>query len=55
MKIQYTFEIFLGRKGLFSLYFHIIVHHQRKSGQEIRQGRNREGRADANAMEDCSY
>jgi hypothetical protein len=28
-----------GRKGLFSLHFHIVVHHQRKSGQELTQGR----------------
>jgi hypothetical protein len=27
-------------KGLFSLYFHITV--QRKSGQELKQGRNME-------------
>jgi hypothetical protein len=24
-----------GGKGLFSLHFHIAVHHQRKSGQEL--------------------
>jgi hypothetical protein len=27
---------------LFSLYFHISVYHQRKSGQELTQGRNLE-------------
>ena len=29
-----------GGKDLFSLHFHIAVHHQRKSGQELTQGRN---------------
>ena len=27
-----------GGKGLFSLHFHIAVHHQRKSGHELTQG-----------------
>ena len=40
-----------GGKGLFSLCFHIAVHHQRKSGQELTQGRNLEAGADAEAME----
>jgi hypothetical protein len=31
-----------GGKGLFSLHFHIAVHHQRKSGQECRQVRKQE-------------
>jgi hypothetical protein len=31
-----------GKTGLFSLHFHIAVHHQRKSGQELKCGRNRE-------------
>ena len=28
-----------GGKGLFRLYFHSMVHHWRKSGQELKQGR----------------
>jgi len=31
-----------GGKGLFSLHFHIAVHHQRKSGQELKQVRKQE-------------
>jgi hypothetical protein len=27
-----------GEKDFFSLYFYIVVHHQRKSGQELRAG-----------------
>ena len=27
-----------GRMGLFSLHFNIDVHHQRKSGQEVKEG-----------------
>jgi hypothetical protein len=38
-----------GRKGLFSLHFHIAVHYQRKSGQELTQGRNLKTGADAEA------
>jgi hypothetical protein len=34
------------------LHFHIAVY-QRKSGQELKQGRNLEARADAEAMEGC--
>jgi hypothetical protein len=44
-----------GGKGLLSLYFHIAVHHQRKSGQELTQGRNLEAGVDAEAMEDAAY
>jgi hypothetical protein len=40
----------LGRKGL-GLYFHFIVYHWRKPGQELKQGRNLEAGADAEAME----
>ena len=29
-----------GRKSLFGLHFQITAHHQRKSGQEVKQGRN---------------
>jgi hypothetical protein len=32
----------LGRKGLFSLHFHTAVHHQRKSGLELKQGKEQE-------------
>lgn len=35
-----------GEKGLFSLSFHITVHHQQKSGPELNQGRNLEAGAD---------
>jgi hypothetical protein len=42
-----------GGKGLFNLYFHNAVHHQRKSGQELKQGRNLEAGADSEAMEAC--
>jgi hypothetical protein len=31
-----------GGKGLFSLHFHSAVHHQRKSGQELKQVRKQE-------------
>jgi hypothetical protein len=40
-------------KGLFSLHFHIMVHHGKKPGQELKQGMNQEARADAEAMEEC--
>jgi hypothetical protein len=39
-------------RALFGLHFHIILH-QRKSGQELTQGRNLEAGADAEAMEAC--
>jgi hypothetical protein len=29
-------------KGLFSLYFHIAVHHQKKSGLDLTQGKKQE-------------
>jgi hypothetical protein len=38
---------------LFSFHFHIAVHHQRKSRQELTWGRNLEAGADAEAMEGC--
>ena len=41
----------LGEKGLFGLHFHITVHHQRTSGQELQQGRNLEAGAKAEGME----
>jgi hypothetical protein len=31
-----------GGKGLFSLHFHVVVHHQRKSGLELKQVRKQE-------------
>jgi hypothetical protein len=31
-----------GGKGLFSLYFHIAIHHQKKSGLELKQVRKQE-------------
>jgi hypothetical protein len=40
-----------GGKGVFSLHFHIAVHHQKKSGLELKQVR-RKG-AEAEAMEGC--
>jgi hypothetical protein len=42
-----------GGKGLCSLHFHIAIHHQRKSGQELTQGRDLEAGADAEAVEGC--
>ena len=39
------------RKALFALCFHITVHHERKSGQEIKQGRNLEAGAGAEATD----
>jgi hypothetical protein len=38
-------------KGLFSLHFHTAVHHQRKSGQELNQGRKQVMTQEA--MEGC--
>jgi hypothetical protein len=45
----------LGEEPIYSasLYFHIAVHHQRKTGQDLTQGRNLEAGADAEAMEGC--
>jgi hypothetical protein len=40
-------------KDLFSLYFHIVVLHQRKSGQEVTQGRNLKAEADAETTKKC--
>lgn len=36
----------LERKGLFSLYFHITVHPQSKSGCQLKDGRNPKAEAD---------
>ena len=35
------------------LHFTISVHHQRKSGQKLKQNKNLEAGADAEAMEEC--
>jgi hypothetical protein len=43
------------RKDLLSLCFHFAVHHQRKSGQELKQGRNLEAGAGAEAKEGAAY
>jgi hypothetical protein len=45
----------LGRKGLFGLCFHIVVHHQSRSVQKSKQGRNLEAEANAEAMEGAAY
>ena len=47
----------MGRKGFIQLTLpHCsFVYHQRKSGQELTQGRNLEAGADAEAMEDAAY
>jgi len=39
-------------KGLLGLHFQIVVHHRRKSGQELTQDRNLEAGADAEAVEE---
>jgi hypothetical protein len=44
----------VGEERVYSAYtFHIVVHHQRKSGQEHTQDRNLEAGVDAEAMEEC--
>jgi hypothetical protein len=44
----------LGKEGvLFLLYSHITVYYPRKSGQELKQVKNLEAGADAEAMEEC--
>jgi hypothetical protein len=42
----------MGRTGL-GVHFHITVHHRRKPRQELKQDRNLEAGADAEAMEGC--
>ena len=39
---QHDQEASWGGKGLFSLHFHIVVHHQRKSELELKQIRKQE-------------
>lgn len=41
------------RKDLFGLHLHITVHKRKKSGQEVKQSRNPEAGARAEAMEGC--
>jgi hypothetical protein len=43
------------RKDLFGLHFHITVHHGRKSGRELKQGRTLEAGADVEAMMKCYF
>jgi hypothetical protein len=43
-----------GGKGLFGLHFYIIVHHRRKSGQELKQVRNLEPGSDAETIKEYS-
>jgi len=46
----------MGRKRFsFSLHFHIAVYHQRKSGQELKQGRTLEAGVGTEAMEGAAY
>jgi hypothetical protein len=39
-----------GEKCIFGLHFHVISHHQRKLGQELKQDRNLEAGAGAETM-----
>jgi hypothetical protein len=53
--IQHQTQTQFGEEGFISLIFntYITVHHWRKLGQELTQGRNLEAGADAEAMEEC--
>jgi hypothetical protein len=42
---------YVERKGFVGVYFHTIVHHWSKSGQELKQSRNLEAGADVEPME----
>jgi hypothetical protein len=44
-------QVNLGLKSFFDLHFHITLHHQRKSGQELKQGKNLEAGSDSGVME----
>ena len=44
-----------GGEGLFSLRFHNTVHHQKKSEEEIKQGKDLEAGADAKARRGAAY
>lgn len=41
------------KKGLFCLSFHIDVHHQKKLGQEHKQGSDLEAGSVAKAVKEC--
>jgi hypothetical protein len=43
----------VGKERLYFSYFQIVVHYQRKSGQEFKESRNLEIGADAEALEGC--
>jgi hypothetical protein len=40
---------------VFGLHSHIVVHHRRRSGQELTQGRNLEAGADTEDLEAAAY
>lgn len=40
---------------LFGLQFHMIIHHWRKSGQELKQDRNLKAGAEVEAMVGAAY
>lgn len=40
-------------RGLFGICFHIIGHHQRESGQELKQGKDPLAGTDAEATDGC--
>jgi hypothetical protein len=42
-----------GGKGHLAYTSHINIHHQKKSGKELKQGRSLGAGADVEAMEDC--
>ena len=42
-------------KALFGLHFHITIHHQRKSEQELTQGRNLETGVNSQVMRGAAY
>jgi hypothetical protein len=48
-------EASCGGNGLFSIHFHTVVHHQRKSEQELTQGRNLEAEAMQRPWKDVTY
>lgn len=41
-----------GGEGLFNLLYHITISHQRKSGQDLKQGRDIEAEIDTDVMEE---
>ena len=44
-----------GGKGLFGFHFQITVHHQKKSGQDLKQDRILRAGTDAEATEGCCF